>query len=53
MKAQSKYQYFHKGVDKQKTADITVDFRKPSSKTMDKWSEEERSGLAEFLEDVD
>ncbi len=46
---QSKHQYYHKGADNQKNADITVDLKRPDVKKISKWSPEEKASLPEFI----
>lgn len=49
MSAQSKHQFYHKGVDIQKRADVTVDLRRPTAKQIKKWSVSERLLLLAFI----
>lgn len=50
-KAQSKREFFHKGVDQQKSADVIVDLRRPSSEQIKKWTLSQRIQLLAFLSD--
>lgn len=47
--AQSKHEFFHKGVDAQKRPDIVIDLKRPSPEKMMEWSPEEKKDLPEFI----
>lgn len=51
-KVQAKHEYFHKGVDNQKTPDCVVDLRRPEAKTIEKYGLSCKLGLASWLESV-
>lgn len=48
-KAQSKHEYFHKGVNLQKRPDIVIDLKRPSRETMAKWTPEQKKHLPAFI----
>lgn len=52
-KAQLKHEFFHKGVDNQKTPDIIIDMRRPSKEQMKLWSVGSKIGIRAWLASVD
>jgi hypothetical protein len=52
-KAQSKHEFFHRGVDNQKTPDIIIDMRRPSKEQMKLWPLRSKIGLRAWLSDID
>jgi hypothetical protein len=46
---QSKHEYFHLGVNNQKTPDIVIDLRRVDRKKMKQWTPEQRRGLLDFM----
>lgn len=47
--AQSKHNYFRKGADWHAKSDITVNLKRPDVVKMAQWTEEERSGLPDYI----
>lgn len=47
--AQSKHEYFHKGADNQKKADIVINLKRPSSEKMKDWLLDEKADLPDFI----
>lgn len=47
--AQSKHQFYHKGADTQKRADITVDLRRPDTREIRTWTDEQRREMMQWL----
>ena len=47
--AQSKHEFFHKGIHAQKRPDIIIDLQRPSPEKMSKWSHEEKELLPDFI----
>lgn len=50
MIAQSKGQFYHKGFDKQKRADITIDLRWPPSEKIKQWTKEQKKECLAFID---
>jgi hypothetical protein len=48
--AQIKFQFYRKGPDKQKIADITIDLKRKNEDQIAKWSYYERKEALEFME---
>lgn len=51
--AQSKQEFFHNGVDNQKTPDIIVDLKRVSTEQISLWPREQRSHLIQWLSDCE
>jgi len=51
--ASTKHQYFNKGVNEQKRADITIDLRRPDKKQIATWTPQERKEVNEWLKMVE
>lgn len=50
MMAGVEHKYFRKGVSKQKRCDISVSLKRPNMEDIRKWSEEERKGILDYIE---
>lgn len=48
-KAQTKHEYFHKGLNLQKRPDIVIDLKRPSAETMSKWTADQKKHLPAFI----
>lgn len=49
MSIQSKGQFYHKGYETQKRADVTVDLRRPQVEAIKKWTAEQKRLCLKFL----
>lgn len=47
--AQSKHEYFHKGVNIQKRPDITINLKRPEVEKMAKWTTDQKKHLPAFI----
>ncbi len=50
---QSKHQFYHKGVDNQKRADITIDLKRLDKTKIAQWTPDQKKDLESFINRAD